>query len=280
MDAGQVTATYIAQTSLFKTLYVFPAEKNIMSRERAKDSYDVAPFFLSKLVAELPVVCGFPVLFGAVMYPMTGLQLSVGRVARALLMVTLDSVTAASLGMAVRQPKPNTDRSGSSGCSSCVPRQPRLTHTHRVLSASGRVYVQVGALAPSVDAALVIGPAVMLLFLVFGGLYTTDADVPKLLRWIPKCSVINRGYEGLCVNEFKGLKFDAEGPASVATGEQVLPALGLGLFHLRIVLPAWRCVEATSSVSRLLLVFVFGSAYTVSQPTTEKHRYTSRSPPS
>jgi len=82
----------------------------------------------------------------------------------------------------------------------------------------------VGALAPSVDAALVIGPAVMLLFLVFGGLYTTDADVPKLLRWIPKCSVINRGYEGLCVNEFKGLTFDAEGPASVATGEQVLPA--------------------------------------------------------
>lgn len=104
LDVEQVTATYIAQTSLFKTLYVFPAEKNIMARERAKDSYDVAPFFLSKLVAELPVVCGFPVLFGAVMYPMTGLQLSVGRVARALLMVTLDSVTAASLGMAVRHP--------------------------------------------------------------------------------------------------------------------------------------------------------------------------------
>ena len=101
-----MTATYIAQTSLFKTLYVFPAEKNIMARERAKDSYDVAPFFLSKLVAELPVVCGFPVLFGAVMYPMTGLQLSLGRVARALLMVTLDSVTAASLGMAVRHSNP------------------------------------------------------------------------------------------------------------------------------------------------------------------------------
>lgn len=114
------------------------------------------------------------------------------------------------------------------------------------------MYVQVGALAPSVDAALVIGPAVMLLFLVFGGLYTTDADVPKLLRWIPKCSVINRGYEGLCVNEFKGLKFDAEGPASVATGEQVRPEFGLGrklglrlkLGHLPIVLPASRCVEA------------------------------------
>jgi hypothetical protein len=39
--AAQVTATYIAQTSLFKTLYVFPAEKNIMARERSKDSYDV-----------------------------------------------------------------------------------------------------------------------------------------------------------------------------------------------------------------------------------------------
>jgi hypothetical protein len=82
--------------------------------------------------------------------------------------------------------------------------------------------------APSVDAALVIGPAVMLLFLVFGGLYTTDADVPKLLRWIPKCSVINRGYEGLCVNEFQGLRFDHEGAGSVATGEQVLARIGYG----------------------------------------------------
>jgi hypothetical protein len=41
MGLLQITATYIAQTTLFKTLYVFPAEKNIMARERAKDAYQV-----------------------------------------------------------------------------------------------------------------------------------------------------------------------------------------------------------------------------------------------
>jgi hypothetical protein len=41
---------------------------------RARRLAQMAPFFLSKLVAELPVVCGFPVLFAAVMYPMSGLQ--------------------------------------------------------------------------------------------------------------------------------------------------------------------------------------------------------------
>lgn len=32
------------------------------------------PYFLSKLAAELPVTAIFPILFGAIMYPMTGLQ--------------------------------------------------------------------------------------------------------------------------------------------------------------------------------------------------------------
>ena len=86
----------------------------------------------------------------------------------------------------------------------------------------------VGAVSPSIDSALVIGPAVMLVFLVFGGLYTTDADVPKVLRWIPKCSVINRGYEGLSCNEFRGLEFADEGASSVLTGEAVLKRMGYG----------------------------------------------------
>ena len=61
----------------------------------------VGPFFLSKLIAELPVVCGFPILFGSIMYPMTGLQLTPGRLFKALIMSTLDSVTSASLVMPV-----------------------------------------------------------------------------------------------------------------------------------------------------------------------------------
>jgi len=90
--------------------------------------------------------------------------------------------------------------------------------THPCPPLHARQGMAVGAVSPTIDSALVIGPAVMLVFLVFGGLYTTDADVPKVLRWIPKCSVINRGYEGLTCNEFKGLVFKDEGPSSVLKG--------------------------------------------------------------
>lgn len=34
----------------------------------------LGPYFLSKLAAELPVTAIFPVLFGAIMYPLAGLQ--------------------------------------------------------------------------------------------------------------------------------------------------------------------------------------------------------------
>jgi len=132
------------------------------------------------------VAAGFPMLFGAVMYPMTGLRCGPAAAGRALGVGMLTSFASASLGM------------------------------------------MVGAVSPTIDSALVIGPAVMLVFLVFGGLYTNDADVPKVLRWIPKASVINRGYEGLSVNEFTGLVFDDEGPGSIPTGEAALKRMGYG----------------------------------------------------
>lgn len=98
----------------------------------------------------------------------------------------------------------------------CAQPQARLFLLFLSLAFQG---MAVGAISPSIDSALVIGPAVMLVFLVFGGLYTTESDVPKVLRWIPRCSVINRAYEGLCCNELAGLEFENEGPSSVLTGK-------------------------------------------------------------
>lgn len=37
-------------------------------------AYDVLPYFGAKLAAELPVGAVFPLLFGAVVYPLTGLN--------------------------------------------------------------------------------------------------------------------------------------------------------------------------------------------------------------
>jgi hypothetical protein len=70
----QVIAVYISQSALFKTLNMFPSEKNLVNAERAKGSYGVLPYFLSKIVAELPTTAAYPLLFSSIVYPMTGLQ--------------------------------------------------------------------------------------------------------------------------------------------------------------------------------------------------------------
>ena len=118
--------------------------------------------------------------------------------------------------------------------------------------ASSSIGLSVGSLAGSPESALAFGPAVMVIFIVFGGYYVKT--VPKAFRWIQNVSLIRHGepfvfwwlfllalrltfpflsfffsgFEGLSVNEFQGLKFDTELPSDVATGQAALERLGFG----------------------------------------------------
>lgn len=54
--------------------------------------------------------------------------------------------------------------------------------------------------------------------------YVNAGNVPKALQWIPSVSLIKHAFEGLCDNEFPGLKFDpksADGSGDILQGEQV-----------------------------------------------------------
>jgi len=79
----------------------------------------------------------------------------------------------------------------------------------------------ISSVAPSTEAALAMGPGIMVLFIVFGGYYVNVETVPLCFRWINKCSLIREGFQCLCCNEFSGLKF-TPGP----TGEKALENLG------------------------------------------------------
>ena len=70
----QVAAINTAMGSLVKTCTTFPAERTIVTRERSKKSYDMGPYFLAKLLAELPIGALFPGVFGTLVYPTTGLH--------------------------------------------------------------------------------------------------------------------------------------------------------------------------------------------------------------
>lgn len=65
--------------ALTKTVGVFPKERAIVDRERAKGSYALGPYLLSKLLAEIPVGAVFPLMFGTILYPMARLHPSLSR---------------------------------------------------------------------------------------------------------------------------------------------------------------------------------------------------------
>lgn len=75
----QVAAINTAMAALTKTVNVFPKERSILQREQAKGSYTLAPYLIAKVVAEAPVSAAFPLVFGAVVYPMARLHPSLER---------------------------------------------------------------------------------------------------------------------------------------------------------------------------------------------------------
>eukprot|EP00879_Flechtneria_rotunda_P017959 GHRR01018823.1.p1 GENE.GHRR01018823.1~~GHRR01018823.1.p1 ORF type:complete len:592 (+),score=216.60 GHRR01018823.1:138-1913(+) len=137
MGLLQVAAINTAMSALVKTIGVFPKERTIVSRERTRKAYNVLPYLTAKLLAELPVSCVFPLVFGGMVYPFTGLNPKPNRFAKFLGILTLESFTAAALGLSV------------------------------------------GAFAPSQDAATAIGPAVMLVWIIFGGYYCNADNIPR-----------------------------------------------------------------------------------------------------
>lgn len=92
-----------------QTLNIFPRERTIVSRERTKSAYQVGPYLLAKLMAELPVGAFFPALFGALVYPSCGLHRRLDRFATFLGIAVAESICAGSIGMAISSAAPTAD---------------------------------------------------------------------------------------------------------------------------------------------------------------------------
>jgi len=76
---------------------------------------------------------------------------------------------------------------------------------------------------------MAIGPAVMLMWIIFGGYYVNAANIPGALKWLPRASLIRHAFEALCINEFKGLEFELDSKGGgMKTGEDVLKWLSFG----------------------------------------------------
>ncbi|KAJ1415922.1 P-loop containing nucleoside triphosphate hydrolase [Sesbania bispinosa] len=176
----QVAAINTAMAALTKTVGVFPKERAIVDRERAKGSYSLGPYLFSKLLTEIPIGAAFPLMFGAVLYPMARLHPTLTRFGKFCGIVTVESFAASAMGLTV------------------------------------------GAMVPTTEAAMAVGPSLMTVFIVFGGYYVNPENTPIIFRWIPSVSLIR------C-----GLQFDHQHSFDVQTGEQALERISFGGSRIR-----------------------------------------------
>ncbi|XP_078431046.1 ABC-2 type transporter family protein isoform X2 [Wolffia australiana] len=191
MGLLQVAAINTAMAALTKTVGVFPKEKTIVDRERAKGSYTLGPYLLSKLLAEIPVSAAFPLMFGTILYPMARLHPTLSRFLKFCGIVTVESFAASAMGLTV------------------------------------------GAMVPTTEAAMALGPSLMTVFIVFGGYYVNAENTPLIFRWIPRVSLIRWAFQGLSINEFLGLDFEHQHSFHIQTGEQALERLSFGGSRIR-----------------------------------------------
>ncbi|KAK4263898.1 hypothetical protein QN277_029253 [Acacia crassicarpa] len=191
MGLLQVAAINTAMAALTKTVGVFPKERAIVDKERAKGSYLLGPYLFSKLLAEIPIGAAFPLMFGAVLYPMARLHPTLLRFGKFCGIVTVESFAASAMGLTV------------------------------------------GAMVPTTEAAMAVGPSLMTVFIVFGGYYVNPENTPIVFRWIPRVSLIRWAFQGLCINEFSGLEFEHQNPFDVQTGEQALERISFGGSKIR-----------------------------------------------
>lgn len=221
----QVAAINTAMAALTKTVGVFPRERAIVDRERAKGSYALGPYLMSKLLAEIPVGAAFPLLFGTVLYPMARLHPTLSRFGKFCGIVTVESFAASAMGLTV------------------------------------------GAMVPTTEAAMAVGPSLMTVFLVFGGYYVNAENTPIVFRWIPRVSLIRWAFQGLCINEFRGLEFEHQHPFDLQTGEQALERLSF----------AGSQIKDTVVAQSKILLFWYCTTYLLLEK--NKPKYQSLEPP-
>jgi ABC-type multidrug transport system permease subunit len=87
----------------------------------------------------------------------------------------------------------------------------------------------IGSLVPNIHVALIVGPMVTLMFVVFAGNIVNLSNMPPALSWVAYISPCSYAYKALMQNEFRGLSFqciplppDQPQPPCFQTGEQVL----------------------------------------------------------
>jgi len=87
----------------------------------------------------------------------------------------------------------------------------------------------VSAAMPTLEAALAVGPLIVIIMILFGGFYIDVESLPAVADLVPYLSIMRWSFQSFAINEYEGLVFECvPGKKCLQTGEQVLASLGFG----------------------------------------------------
>merc|ERR1711907_837168 len=90
---------YPSFSTLFSSLFTFPSEKTMLTKERASKMYPISAFFWGRSAADLPLDTTIPLTVATVVYFTTGLTLSAAAYFETMALVLLVIFVAGSLGL-------------------------------------------------------------------------------------------------------------------------------------------------------------------------------------
>lgn len=97
--------------------------------------------------------------------------------------------------------------------------------------------LMIGSGVKDVQIGQIVGPLIIVLFLVFGGQFVNLDSIPTFLRWIKWLSIIAYTNKAISQNELNGLKFNCDVQPCFANGTQVL-----NTYSLTAPDGVWSCV--------------------------------------
>jgi ABC-type multidrug transport system permease subunit len=214
--------------------FIFPSERGVFFRERSANLYSTGVYYISKLLAELPVMTIIPMIQTTIAYFMIGFNDSVGS------FLTYGCIfyQFALLTLLFAVPWILT----------CV----SMLLLSNVAFAMGML-LSCAILDTSI--VIKIQPLILLPFMLFSGFFLNAASVPVYFIWLEHISFLKYAYRIACNAVFPGLTFTCEAGSICRdrTGEDVLKRLAFDSH------PVWLDVVALAVmvVGYNLLAFLF-----------------------